>query len=154
MARTIQTGCSPTESPTILGLITVMGAVAEVRCDPGPYRPRKSPAAGRKLLKEFARLEGDQVAAVPEDRKNPVAGGEDEVLVLRTVGTGAIVLRAPVGVVDHDRQPVRSGARVVAVSDLASGFSVWAGAGSGLPGCPGERDAFVSVPASLPWPGG
>ena len=42
-----------------LGLITVHGALAEIRCDPGPYRPRKSPAGARKLLRAFARLEGD-----------------------------------------------------------------------------------------------
>lgn len=82
-----------------LGLITVMGAVAEVRCDPGPYRPRKSPAAGKKLLKDFARLEGD-----PNDggatRHGLVTGYRQEALrcaaYLAETGPekGAIVARA------------------------------------------------------------
>jgi len=43
-----------------LGLITVRGdGFAEVQCDPGPYRPRKVPARKARLLREFARLEGD-----------------------------------------------------------------------------------------------
>ena len=42
-----------------LGLITVKDGAAEIRCDPGPYRPRKSPAKATRLLKAFARLEGD-----------------------------------------------------------------------------------------------
>lgn len=44
-----------------LGVMTVRledGLVA-VHCDPGPYRPRKSGKRKARLLKEFARLEGD-----------------------------------------------------------------------------------------------
>ena len=43
-----------------LGLITVRGdGLAEVQCDPGPYRPRKSKPRLARLLREFDRLEGD-----------------------------------------------------------------------------------------------
>ncbi|MEM9342756.1 MAG: DUF2161 family putative PD-(D/E)XK-type phosphodiesterase [Pseudomonadota bacterium] len=42
-----------------LGLITVKGAMAEVRCDPGPYKPRKSKVRSERLLRAFARLDGD-----------------------------------------------------------------------------------------------
>jgi hypothetical protein len=42
-----------------LGLITVRDGLAELRCDPGPYRPRQSAPRKARLLKEFARLEGD-----------------------------------------------------------------------------------------------
>lgn len=42
-----------------LGLITVRDGVAEVRCDPGPFRPRKSKLRQARLLRAFARLEGD-----------------------------------------------------------------------------------------------
>lgn len=42
-----------------LGLITVKDDLAEVRCDPGPYTPRKNKAQQTRLLREFARLEGD-----------------------------------------------------------------------------------------------
>jgi len=44
-----------------LGLITVRlrDGFVEVLCDPGPYRPRKSAAGKARLLREFARREGD-----------------------------------------------------------------------------------------------
>lgn len=42
-----------------LGLLTVREGVAEIRCDPGPYRPRRSGERNARLLKAFARLEGD-----------------------------------------------------------------------------------------------
>jgi len=43
-----------------LGLITVRGdGRAEVHCDPGPYRPRKSKKRSTRLLREFDRLRGD-----------------------------------------------------------------------------------------------
>lgn len=43
-----------------LGLITICGdGRAEVQCDPGPYRPRRSVKRTEKLLREFDRLRGD-----------------------------------------------------------------------------------------------
>tara|TARA_R110002049_G_scaffold29972_4_gene102091 strand:+ start:11916 stop:12596 length:681 start_codon:yes stop_codon:yes gene_type:complete len=44
-----------------LGLITVRlsDALVEVHCDPGPYSPRKSPKRQARLLREFARRQGD-----------------------------------------------------------------------------------------------
>jgi hypothetical protein len=44
-----------------LGLMTVRlsDGLVQVHCDPGPYSPRKSPKRRARLLKEFARLEGD-----------------------------------------------------------------------------------------------
>jgi hypothetical protein len=44
-----------------LGLITVRlaDALVEVHCDPGPYRPRKSPKRKSHMLREFARRQGD-----------------------------------------------------------------------------------------------
>lgn len=44
-----------------LGLITVRLAdgFAEVHCDPGPFRPRRSAAKRGRLLREFARRVGD-----------------------------------------------------------------------------------------------
>ena len=42
-----------------LGLITVSGDLAEVRCDPGPYAARRDRRGQDKLLRTFARLEGD-----------------------------------------------------------------------------------------------
>lgn len=44
-----------------LGLITVRlrDGFAEVHLDPGPYQPRKAPRRAARLLREFARLEGD-----------------------------------------------------------------------------------------------
>lgn len=43
-----------------LGLITLRtDGQAEVQCDPGPYRPRKSKKRQARLLREFDRLQGD-----------------------------------------------------------------------------------------------
>ncbi|MDW4497108.1 DUF2161 family putative PD-(D/E)XK-type phosphodiesterase [Sulfitobacter sp. D35] len=44
-----------------LGLMTVRlsDGLVELHCDPGPYRPRKSPARRNRLLREFARRSGD-----------------------------------------------------------------------------------------------
>jgi hypothetical protein len=43
-----------------LGLITVRtDGRAEVHCDPGPYKPRKSKKRSTRLLREFHRLQGD-----------------------------------------------------------------------------------------------
>ena len=44
-----------------LGVLTVRlkDGLVEVRCDPGPYAPRKSKARKGRLLREFARREGD-----------------------------------------------------------------------------------------------
>lgn len=44
-----------------LGLLTVRLAdgLVEVHLDPGPYAPRKSPARAARLLREFAKREGD-----------------------------------------------------------------------------------------------
>lgn len=44
-----------------LGLITVRlsDALVEVHCDPGPYAPRKSAKRKARLLREFARRQGD-----------------------------------------------------------------------------------------------
>lgn len=44
-----------------LGLITVRlkDGLVEVHCDPGPYRPRKSAKRQQRLLREFARRQGD-----------------------------------------------------------------------------------------------
>ncbi len=44
-----------------LGLITVRlsDQLVEVHCDPGPYTPRKSPKRKERLLREFARRQGD-----------------------------------------------------------------------------------------------
>ncbi|MFK7836227.1 MAG: DUF2161 domain-containing phosphodiesterase [Sulfitobacter sp.] len=44
-----------------LGLITVRlkDALVEVHCDPGPYAPRKSAKRQARLLREFARRQGD-----------------------------------------------------------------------------------------------
>ncbi|WP_425091788.1 DUF2161 domain-containing phosphodiesterase [Tropicimonas sp. S265A] len=43
-----------------LGLITVRpDGFAEVLCDPGSYRPRRSPMRKARLLREFQRLQGD-----------------------------------------------------------------------------------------------
>ena len=42
-----------------LGLITVASGVAEVRCDPGPYAPRRDTRGAARLLREFARRDGD-----------------------------------------------------------------------------------------------
>ena len=44
-----------------LGLITVRlsDALVQVHCDPGPYAPRKSKPRRSRLLREFARREGD-----------------------------------------------------------------------------------------------
>ena len=44
-----------------LGLITVRlsDQLVEVHCDPGPYAPRKSPKRKDRLLREFARRQGD-----------------------------------------------------------------------------------------------
>jgi len=43
-----------------LGLLTVRGdGMVEVHADPGPYAPRKSKKRQARLLKEFARLDGD-----------------------------------------------------------------------------------------------
>ncbi|MDU8943370.1 DUF2161 domain-containing phosphodiesterase [Ovoidimarina sediminis] len=82
-----------------LGLITVTGGLAEIRCDPGPYRPRKSKVRADRLLKAFARLQGD-----PNDggatRHGLVTGYRQEALrcaaYLAETGPekGAIVARA------------------------------------------------------------
>lgn len=44
-----------------LGLITVRlsDQLVEVHCDPGPFAPRKSPKRKDRLLREFARRQGD-----------------------------------------------------------------------------------------------
>ncbi|HBR39136.1 MAG TPA: hypothetical protein DD939_17785, partial [Sulfitobacter pontiacus] len=44
-----------------LGLITVrlQDGLVEVHCDPGPYAPRKSAKRQARLLREFARRQGD-----------------------------------------------------------------------------------------------
>ena len=44
-----------------LGLITVRlkDALVEVHCDPGPYAPRKSKVRKSRLLREFAKRDGD-----------------------------------------------------------------------------------------------
>lgn len=44
-----------------IGLITVRlrDGFTEIHLDPGPYNPRKSPRRTARLLREFARLEGD-----------------------------------------------------------------------------------------------
>ncbi|WP_150122087.1 DUF2161 domain-containing phosphodiesterase, partial [Sulfitobacter sp. HI0129] len=44
-----------------LGLITVRlsDGLVEVHCDPGPYAPRKSARKSGRLLREFARRQGD-----------------------------------------------------------------------------------------------
>ncbi|WP_373353924.1 DUF2161 domain-containing phosphodiesterase [Pseudoroseicyclus sp. CXY001] len=42
-----------------LGLILVAGETVEVALDPAPYTPRQSAARKARLLKEFARREGD-----------------------------------------------------------------------------------------------
>lgn len=42
-----------------LGLITVRGDVAEVRCEPGPYAPRKAKKKAERLAVAFERLDGD-----------------------------------------------------------------------------------------------
>ena len=44
-----------------LGLITVRmeDALVEVHCDPAPYRPRASKAKRDRLLREFAKRDGD-----------------------------------------------------------------------------------------------
>lgn len=43
-----------------LGLITVRAdGHTEVHCDPGPYAPRKSKVKTARLLREFARIQGD-----------------------------------------------------------------------------------------------
>jgi len=44
-----------------LGVVTVRlsDGLVQVHCDPGPYAPRKSAKRQARLLKEFARLEGD-----------------------------------------------------------------------------------------------
>lgn len=44
-----------------LGLITVRekDGFVEVHCDPGPYAPRQQPRLRARLLREFARREGD-----------------------------------------------------------------------------------------------
>ncbi|SHJ35193.1 hypothetical protein SAMN04488012_10821 [Palleronia salina] len=42
-----------------LGLITVRGDLVCVHCDPAPFTPRKLPRRKGRLLREFARLEGD-----------------------------------------------------------------------------------------------
>lgn len=44
-----------------LGVITVRlsDGFVEVHCDPAPYRPRQSPRLRARLLREFARREGD-----------------------------------------------------------------------------------------------
>ena len=43
-----------------LGLITVRAdGRTEVHCDPGPYAPRKSKVKTARLLREFARIQGD-----------------------------------------------------------------------------------------------
>lgn len=63
-----------------LGFITVTGAgVVEVRCDPGPYTPRRRKAKAEALLRDFARLRGD-----PNDggagRRGLVTGYRQEAL--------------------------------------------------------------------------
>ncbi len=82
-----------------LGLLTIAGGRAEIRCDPGPYRPRKVKAKTDRLLRAFARLEGD-----PNDggatRHGLVTGYRQEALrcaaYLAETGPekGAIVARA------------------------------------------------------------
>lgn len=42
-----------------IGLITVHKTTAEIRCDPGPFNPRKSPKKETRLLRAFDRLTGD-----------------------------------------------------------------------------------------------
>ncbi|MBJ3762578.1 hypothetical protein ILP92_07460 [Maribius pontilimi] len=42
-----------------LGLITVRGDLVTVHCDPAPYAPKAFPKRAGRLLREFARLEGD-----------------------------------------------------------------------------------------------
>ena len=43
-----------------LGLITIRAdGRTEVHCDPGPYAPRKSKVKTARLLREFARIQGD-----------------------------------------------------------------------------------------------
>ncbi len=82
-----------------LGLLTIADGRAEIRCDPGPYRPRKSKAKADRMLRAFARLEGD-----PNDggatRHGLVTGYRQEALrcaaYLAETGPekGAIVARA------------------------------------------------------------
>jgi hypothetical protein len=82
-----------------LGLLTVRDGVAEIRCDPGPYRARRSEERAARLLKAFARLEGD-----PNDggatRHGLVTGYRQEALrcaaYLAETGAekGALVARA------------------------------------------------------------
>ncbi|MEM9724024.1 MAG: DUF2161 family putative PD-(D/E)XK-type phosphodiesterase [Pseudomonadota bacterium] len=57
-----------------LGLITIRLAdgFVEVHADPGPFRPRRSPARRDRLLREFQRREGDPVRGGAARRGGPM----------------------------------------------------------------------------------
>lgn len=73
-----------------LGLMTVRlsDGFCEVHVDPGPYRPRKSPAGKGRLLREFARRMGDPNAGGTRGQVM-TAYRQDALRCLAVVGRGA-----------------------------------------------------------------
>ncbi|MEL6914023.1 MAG: DUF2161 family putative PD-(D/E)XK-type phosphodiesterase [Pseudomonadota bacterium] len=83
-----------------LGVMTVRAdGLVEVHADPGPYRPRKAPKKAARLLRDFARLEGDPNAG-GATRHGIVTGYRQDALkcaaYLATTGAekGAIIAKA------------------------------------------------------------
>ena len=72
-----------------LGLVTVRlsDGLCEVHLDPGPYRPRKSPAGKGRLLREFARRVGDPNAGGTRGQVM-TAYRQDALRCLAVVGRG------------------------------------------------------------------
>lgn len=82
-----------------LGLITVRGDLVTVHCDPAPYAPRRFPKRQGRLLREFARLQGDPNAGGGTRRGLMTAYRQDALLCARHLSTiesdrGAGVARA------------------------------------------------------------
>ncbi|WP_244935193.1 DUF2161 domain-containing phosphodiesterase [Acuticoccus sediminis] len=84
-----------------LGVMTVRlsDGLVEVHCDPGPYKPRKSPARQGRLLREFARRRGDPARGGATRSEQVTAYRQDAISIaayLTTAGPskGAAVARA------------------------------------------------------------
>ena len=73
-----------------LGLITVRASDSwvEVLCDPAPYRPRQFPKRTARLLREFARLEGDPNIGGGTRRGLVTAYRQDALRLVAALGDG------------------------------------------------------------------
>ncbi|TDL75110.1 hypothetical protein E2L08_15330 [Palleronia sediminis] len=73
-----------------LGMMTVRAAdgLVTVLCDPAPYAPRRFPARTGRLLREFARLEGDPNTGGGQRRGLVTAYRQDAIRLARALCAG------------------------------------------------------------------